>query len=355
MSAVRTITVNTGTPYKVTIGQGLLPSVGALISDSVAKCKAAIITDSNVAPLYLKKVYESLRMAGFNVCYHVFPAGEKNKNIATLSGILEFLAQNELTRNDCVFALGGGVTGDMAGFAAGCYLRGIKYVQIPTTLLAAVDSSVGGKTAIDLRAGKNLAGLFIQPTAVICDTDCLMTLSDDLFADGLAEAIKTGILFDRELFDMCSNAHESEDIGKLIARCVEWKAKIVSLDETEKGPRKLLNLGHTPAHAIEKLSNYTVSHGNAVAIGTVIMARAAEKLGLTSEPCAAEISLMMLSNGLHVSSRYSAEALAEAALNDKKRSDDQITLVIPESIGKCILENFPVTALVDVFRAGMVN
>ena len=354
MSAVRSINVSTGKSYKVTIGQGLLPRVGALVSTAVSNCKAAIITDSNVAPLYLKKVYEGLRMAGFEVCYHIFPAGEKNKNISTLSGILEFLAENQLTREDCVFALGGGVTGDMAGFAAGCYLRGIKYVQIPTTLLAAVDSSVGGKTAIDLGAGKNLAGLFVQPSAVICDTDCLMTLSDEIFADGLAEAIKTGILFDRELFDLCSNAHESEDIGELIARCVEWKAKIVSLDETEKGPRKLLNLGHTPAHAIEKLSNYTVSHGNAVAIGTVLMARAAEKLGLTSEPCSAEISLMMLSNGLHVSSRFSAEELAEAALSDKKRSGDHITLVIPESIGKCSLENFPVSSLVDVFRAGMV-
>ena len=243
----------------------------------------------------------------------------------------------------------------MAGFAAGCYLRGIKYVQIPTTLLAAVDSSVGGKTAIDLRAGKNLAGLFVQPSAVICDTDCLLTLSDELFSDGLAEAIKTGILFDRELFDMCSNARDSGNIESLIARCVEWKAKVVSLDEKENGLRKLLNLGHTPAHAIEKLSGYTVSHGNAVAIGTVIMARAAEKLGLTSAPCAAEISLMMLSNGLHVTSRFSAEELAAAALNDKKRVGDQITLVLPETVGKCILETFPVSALVEVFRAGMVH
>ena len=355
MSAVKTIRVNTDKAYNVTIGKELLPRVGALVAENIRPCKAAIITDSNVAPLYLQKLHESLRMSGFDVCYHVFPAGEKNKNIAVLSGILEFLAENQLTRNDCVFALGGGVTGDMAGFAAGCYLRGIKYIQIPTTLLAAVDSSVGGKTAIDLKAGKNLAGLFVQPSAVICDTDCLITLSDDLFADGLAEAIKTGILFDRELFDLCDNARDSGNIEEIIFRCVQWKAKIVSEDEKETGVRKLLNLGHTPGHAIEKLSNYTVSHGNAVAIGTVIMARAAERLGLTSTPCAAEISLMLLSNGLHVSPRYSAEQLAEAALNDKKRSGDSITLVLPTEIGKCITETFPVSALTDVFRAGMMN
>ena len=355
MSSVKKIRVKTKKEYDVTVGKELLYQVGALIAETIRPCKAAIVTDSNVAPLYLKKVCESLRMVGFNVCYHVFPAGEKHKNIETLSEILEFFAENQLTRSDCVFALGGGVCGDLTGFAAGCYLRGIKYVQLPTTLLASVDSSVGGKTAVDLKAGKNLAGLFVQPSAVICDTDCLMTLSDELFADGLAEAIKTGILFDSVLFEMCANARDSENIDDLIARCIAWKAKIVSEDETEKGVRKLLNLGHTPAHAIEKLSNFTVSHGNAVAMGTVIMARAAERLGITTSPCAAEISLMMLSNGLHISPRFSPEEMAEAALSDKKRSGDEITLVLPEKIGKCVLETFPVSALTDVFCAGMVN
>ena len=353
MSVIRNIKVNAGKPYNVTVGKGLLPRVGSLLSQTVSPCHAAVITDSNVAPLYLAQTEESLRSAGYKVCSYVFPAGEKNKNLVTLSGILEFLAENRLTRQDCVFALGGGVTGDMAGFAAGCYLRGIRFVQLPTTLLAAVDSSVGGKTAVDLKAGKNLAGMFIQPSAVFCDTDCLSTLSDSLFSDGLAEAIKTGVLFDAELFAMCDNARENADISELIARCVQLKADIVKTDEFEKGPRKLLNLGHTPAHAIEKLSGYRISHGCAVATGTVMMARAAERLGFCTRPCAAEIGLMMLSNGLPITTNFTPEKLAEAALGDKKRSGDEITLVLPEEIGRCTLEKFPVSELCEVFRAGM--
>lgn len=353
MSVIRTERVNAGRPYNVTVGSGLLPRLGSLVCETVPPCRAAIVTDSNVAPLYLEKTGESLRSAGFSVSSFVFPAGEKNKNLQTLSDILEFLAESGLTRGDCIFALGGGVTGDMSGFAAGCYLRGIRFVQLPTTLLAAVDSSVGGKTAVDLRAGKNLAGLFIQPSAVICDTDCLSTLSDRLFADGLAEAIKTGILFDPELFAMCDNAREKADVSEIIARCVRHKARIVTEDEFEKGPRKLLNLGHTPAHAIEKLSGYRISHGSAVAVGTVIMARAAERLGFCTKPCAAEIALTMLSNGLPVSLSVTPEELAKAALSDKKRDGDQITLVLPEEIGRCTLESFPVSELCEVFRAGM--
>ena len=196
MSSIQTIQVHTAPAYEVSIGGGLLTACGQRLREVLAPCRVAVITDSTVAPLYLKTVTGSLEDAGFTVCSYIFPAGEGSKNFTTLAAILEFLAEQHLTRTDCVAALGGGVTGDMVGFAAACYLRGIRCVQLPTTLLSAVDSSVGGKTAIDLAAGKNLAGAFLQPTAVLCDTDCLRSLPSDVFADGTAEAIKTGVLDD---------------------------------------------------------------------------------------------------------------------------------------------------------------
>ena len=189
--SIQTIPVRTSPAYTVQIAPGLLGRCGSLLGEVLPPCRVAVVTDSAVAPLYLERVTASLTSAGFAVVSYVFPAGESHKNMATLSGILEFLAREHLTRTDCVAALGGGVVGDMAGFAAAVYLRGIRYVQLPTTLLAAVDSSVGGKTAVDLAAGKNLAGAFLQPAAVLCDTDCLATLPRDVFADGAAEAIKT--------------------------------------------------------------------------------------------------------------------------------------------------------------------
>ena len=191
---MKRIQVNTKPSYEVLIGPGVLSESGAYLKGLFPDSRLAVITDSTVAPLYLETARESLTAAGYTVSTHVFPAGEASKNFVTLSGILEFLASVPLTRTDCLIALGGGVAGDMAGFAAACYLRGIRYVQMPTTLLSAVDSSVGGKTAIDLKAGKNLAGAFLQPSAVLCDTDCLRSLPPEVFADGAAEAVKTGVL-----------------------------------------------------------------------------------------------------------------------------------------------------------------
>ena len=190
----QSVRINTKESYDVLIGPGLLEQSGELLKPLLGPCRIAVVTDTNVERLYLKRALDSLRRAGFSACAYVFPAGEQSKNLATLGELLEFLASQQLTRSDCVAALGGGVTGDLAGFAAGCYLRGIRYLQLPTTLLAAVDSSVGGKTAVNLSAGKNLAGLFQQPVTVLCDTDCLDTLAPDLLADGVAEAIKTGVL-----------------------------------------------------------------------------------------------------------------------------------------------------------------
>ena len=351
--AIQAIPVRTDPAYTVAIGAGLLKDCGRRLRELLPACRMAVITDSAVAPLYLETVAGSLASAGFSVSSHVFPAGERSKNMETLSGILEFLASVPLTRTDCVAALGGGVVGDMAGFAAACFLRGVRYVQLPTTLLSAVDSSVGGKTAIDLRAGKNLAGAFLQPAAVLCDTDCLKSLPPEVFADGAAEAVKTGVLSDETLFALFENGTLEADPAEVVARCVAYKAGVVERDEREQGERKLLNLGHTVGHAIEKCSGYAVPHGHAVAAGLAVMARAAERLGWTEEPIADRICACLEKCGLPAETEYPAEALAEAALADKKRAGDSITIVVPKRIGLCELKKLPVTELLPVIAAGL--
>ncbi len=350
---IKTVRIGAGKGYDVFIGKNLLGSCGDIIGEAVKPCRSAIITDSTVEKLFLETVAESLRNTGFTVSSFSFPAGEQSKTIETLSNILEFLAENHLTRTDCVIALGGGVVGDIAGFAAGCYLRGIRYVQIPTTFLAAVDSSVGGKTGVDLKAGKNLAGMFIQPEAVVCDSDCIARLPDEVFADGAAEAIKTGILSGEKLFSLFENGDVKSSLTEVIETCVAFKGRVVEVDEFETGLRKTLNLGHTVGHAIEKCSNYNISHGHAVAIGMAVIARAADKLGLSNAPIATRIEKALIKNGLSIGTDFSAEELTAAALSDKKRAGDEITLVIPGGIGNCSLKKFPVAELNSVIKTGL--
>ncbi|MGI6151103.1 MAG: 3-dehydroquinate synthase [Christensenellales bacterium] len=347
------VSINTKNSYDVFIGSGLLKDCGGIIRSKVGLCRTAVVTDSAVEKLYLPKVEESLRQAGFEVCAFSFPAGEGSKNMATLSELLEFLANNQLTRTDCVVALGGGVVGDLAGFAAGCYLRGVRFVQLPTTLLAAVDSSVGGKTAIDLSAGKNLAGVFHQPSTVICDTDCLNTLPDEIFACGVAEAIKAGILDGEALFSLLETGGAKENIANIIARCVAFKAKVVEKDEFETGIRKTLNLGHTVGHAIETCSGYTIPHGQAVAMGMAVIARSAVSQGLCSRETARRILNALQKNGLPAITRFSSKELADAALKDKKRAGGAITLVMPREIGNCTLETLPIDRLQPIIEAGL--
>ena len=353
MSECKSIQVRTSPAYTVAIGPGLLRGCGSRMRALLSPCHVAVITDSTVAPLYLETVTGSLQAAGFSVSSYVFPAGESHKTMATLSAILEFLAGEHLTRTDCIAALGGGVTGDMAGFAAAVYLRGIRYVQLPTTLLSAVDSSVGGKTAIDLTAGKNLAGAFLQPAAVLCDTDCLASLPPAVLADGAAEAVKTGILCDESLFSLFENDTLTADPADVIARCVAYKAGVVERDEREQGERKLLNLGHTVGHAIEKCSGYTIPHGHAVGAGLAVMARAAEAMGWTQSPIADRIAACLAKCGLPTGTAFDAGALAAAAAADKKRSGGDITLVVPVKIGRCVLKKVPVSELLPIIRAGL--
>ena len=349
---MRTIPVHVQSGYPVHIGRGLLGHCGELLRSTLGLCRAAVVTDGNVEALYLAPVLESLRAAGFDVCALTLPAGERHKQMDTLGTILEFLAGNRLTRSDCVLALGGGVVGDMAGFAAGCYLRGVRYAQLPTTLLAAVDSSVGGKTAVNLSAGKNLAGLFYQPALIVCDPDCFATLPADEFANGAAEAIKIGILGDEPLFQLFESGDARKEADEIVARCVAYKAGIVEADERDNGPRNLLNLGHTFGHAVELISGYAVPHGHAVAIGLYLVARAAERTGFAEEPLSERIRRTLIRNGLPFIAPYPAKQLAEAALSDKKRRGVTITLALPRRIGSCELVTMPVDELLPLLLAG---
>lgn len=350
---MKTVQVNASKSYQVLIGSGLLSALGNHIKQVIGICKAAIVSDSNVYPLYGQRAAQSLELAGFDVIHFVFPAGESSKNGETYLQLLNFLAENHLTRTDCLIALGGGVVGDLTGFAAATYLRGIAYIQVPTTLLAAVDSSVGGKTAIDLAAGKNLCGAFYQPSLVLCDTDTLNTLPEEIYRDGCAEVIKYGILYDEELFDLLAQAGTSFPREEVIARCVEMKRDVVSEDEFDRGARQKLNLGHTIGHGVEAHSQFQISHGKAVAIGMAIVSRAAAARGLCPESVSSRICHAIRQFRLPTITNFSAQQLFSAALSDKKRSGSTVNLIIPADIGNCIISPTPVSDLQSFIEAGL--
>lgn len=339
---MRTVRVSTSTEYDILIGKGLLTQVGDEVAKRVSPCKAAIITDNKVDALFSATVSRSLAEAGFSVCKFTFPQGEGSKHIGTLSHILEFLAEQEMTRQDMIIALGGGVVGDMAGFAAAVYQRGIPFVQIPTTFLAAVDSSVGGKTAIDLKAGKNMAGAFYQPKLVLCDTDTLLSLPKETFADGVAETLKYGIIGNESLFHKVESLEFIQDLEEIIEICVSMKRDIVMRDEFDNGERQLLNLGHTLGHSIEKLSEFSVSHGHAVAIGLYLIANAAEEKGIGEAGLAEKIRKALMKNGLPTQTDFTVEEIAQGTLMDKKRRGGKISFVFPEKIGKCRIQKIPI-------------
>lgn len=341
---MKAVKVEASLTYEVLIEKGLLSSAGRLIKNIHKGEKTVIVSDSNVFPLYGEKLKASLENEGYNVLSFVFPAGESSKNTDTLVELWEFLAKNHITRSDALVALGGGVTGDLTGFAAATFLRGIKYIGIPTTLLSMVDSSVGGKTAVDLKGGKNLAGAFYQPSLVICDPDTLDTLSECIFADGMAEVIKYGMI---SLPDFLGVLEKETDICDIIETCVKAKRDIVNEDEKDLGVRQLLNFGHTPAHGIELLSEFTVSHGSAVAIGMMIITKASVKAGLCDKDALTILEKLLKKYSLPTVTVFSPEEISEAALNDKKRAGGSITLVIPEKAGKCVLKKTDVSLLND--------
>lgn len=335
---MKKLTVNVGDAYEIWIEKGIIGECGKYIGKVTGAKKIAVISDSNVSALYLETVQGSIEGEGFEVESFVFPAGESSKNTSTVISMVEFLADSGLTREDAVVALGGGVCGDMAGFAAAIYLRGIKYIQIPTTLLSQVDSSVGGKTAVDLPQGKNLCGSFHQPSLVLIDPEVLNTLPHHFFSDGMGEVIKYGCIRSERLFARIENEDAHDFIEDLIYECVDIKRGVVERDEKEAGERAFLNFGHTAGHAIEKLRNFTgISHGEAVGVGMVMITEAGEKKGLTEAGTSERIKGVLKKYGLKTSDNNSVEDIVDAMHSDKKRTGAGIKFIMLKSIGESFI------------------
>ena len=339
--------------YDVLIGSDLHQHAGEFLLQIHKPCKTALISDSNVWPIYGHIITEALNSAGFETFPFIIPAGEASKNFAMYGQILNFLSTHQITRSDCVIALGGGVVGDITGFSAATYLRGIPYIQIPTTLLAMVDSSVGGKTAIDLPTGKNLAGAFYQPSLVLCDTDSLDTLPEQIFQDGCAEVIKYGVLYDSNLFAHLTEFGTSFYREQVISKCVELKRDVVIADEFDKGERQKLNLGHTIGHSVESLSNFTISHGQAVAIGMNIIAKAAAYFNICSNETYAQIKEITDLFHLPTNTAFSSDAIFSAALSDKKRAGGTVNMIVPTEVGNCIIQPVDIDQLQSFIKAGL--
>ncbi len=349
---MKTVHIDASRSYDVRIGRGLLDDCGRQIAERVRCASAAVVTDDTVYALYGERVCASLEAAGVRTVCYVFPHGEKSKNLLEYAKILNFLAENRVTRADALIALGGGVTGDLGGFAAATYLRGIPFVQLPTTLLAAVDSSVGGKTAVDLPAGKNLAGAFYQPELVLCDLDTLDSLPREIFLDGCAEVIKYAVLGSRELFALLADIPSGKGLEEVTARCVEMKRDFVQSDELDRGARQMLNLGHTFGHAVEASSRFTLSHGKSVAIGMAMILRAACSRGLCSAETRDAVIALLQRYGLPTECPYPADMLLGALSADKKIFGTRLNLVVPTDIGACRLLPVGVDELSGWLRDG---
>lgn len=354
-----TVTVTTPSArYNVFVGSGLLAQLGTITREVNGGTRAFVITDSTVGPLYLKKVSDALTQAGYTVFSAAFEAGEKSKHFGTLSDLLESIAAAQLSRKDVIVALGGGVVGDIAGLCAALYLRGIDVVQVPTSLLAMVDSSVGGKTAVDLQAGKNLAGAFLQPQAVVADVDVLATIAPELFRDSTAEIIKHAVLADRAMFDrlmskpLLGSDYNTQALIDIIVRNVQIKRDIVQADETEQGMRQTLNLGHTIGHAVEAVSNFSLGHGSSVAIGLCCLVRGAAKLGWCDPYLLQPITQIIQAHGLPTNTDVDHATLFEYATHDKKRLAQSVNLIVPTTIGAVEIKPISLTQLQDLIDAG---
>lgn len=343
--------VSTDFPYEIIIGEDIIKNVGAYVRQCIPPCRLCVITDSTVNRAYAQVVVTSLMEAGYQTSKIVFPAGEHSKNLTTYSNILESMADEGLTRSDGVVALGGGVVGDLAGFVAATYMRGISYVQVPTTYMSAIDASVGGKTGINLLCGKNLAGAFWQPSLVVCDYKTFDSLPPVKLLDGVAEAVKCAVISEASLIPRI----QAGDYEYVIERCVSIKKSVVEADERDTGLRQLLNFGHTVGHGIEKLSAFSVSHGQAVAKGLIVESRAAYRMGLTEADIAPELSALFEGLGFDLSIGYSADELYHYALMDKKISGDKISMVIPDSIGKCRLQKISLSELKRFVELGLAE
>jgi len=333
--------------YPITIDRGLLIGIGQWLREAMIGSRYFIIADDRVAALYGDQLLASLQQVGLQVKLIIFPHGEESKTLATVGSLASRLAQQGADRRTALIALGGGVTGDITGFLAAIYMRGIPFVQVPTTLLAQVDSSVGGKTGVDIPEGKNLLGAFYQPKAVFIDSQVLRTLPQAELLNGLAEVIKYGVIYDDEFFSLLERQREAilacelSVLEKIIARCCEIKAAVVEADEKESNLRRILNFGHTIGHAVEGASGYSLAHGMAVAIGMAAVARLAVKKGIFEEKGATRLITLIGQFGMPVQipEDLDRERIRKFLKTDKKAVGGRPFYVLPTSIGKVVITN----------------
>jgi 3-dehydroquinate synthase len=349
---MRTVEIPASCPYRVLIGRGLLSQAGELIRAVSDASTAVIVSGEHVYPLYGSELERALERGGFRLLHWVHSSGEKHKNLESYGKLLNYLSENHIGRGDLLLSLGGGVTGDLTGFAAATYQRGMDYVQIPTTLLAMVDSSVGGKTAVNLPAGKNLAGCFHQPKTVLCDPNLLSTLPEREYRSGCAEVIKYAMLCSPALFRQLQTASAWENPEQVIECCVAIKRDYVGQDEFDVGVRRFLNLGHSFGHAVEACSGYACTHGEAISVGMAMIARAAAEKGICTPDARDALLALLEKYKLPTETDIPLDQLQRAVLSDKKRKNEQIHLVVPETIGRCRIIPVPVKELPEWLRLG---
>ncbi len=315
---------------EIHIENGLLSRAASVIGETFSPSRIHIVSDSTVAPLYLQKLEQQFTLP---VTHTIIPAGEEHKRLATVEGIYHDLLASGMTRKDLIVALGGGVVGDITGFAAATFLRGVSLCQIPTTLLAQVDSSVGGKTGVDMPEGKNLVGAFYQPRLVLIDPSVLTTLPEQTFADGMAEVVKYGYISNRDILDMVSAPDYKQNIESIICECVKIKRDVVTIDEHDTGLRMILNFGHTIGHAAEKLGNYVdLTHGQAVAVGMVAAMRLSAFLG--NEDLTGRLIEILKHIGLPTELKYDREDIYRSLLSDKKKFGATVNFILVREPGR---------------------
>ena len=347
------ITVKGSTSYDVIIEHGILGRVGKLLRDEIAGSKALVVTDSNVSALYLNTAAGSIEASGYDTSAIVLEPGDQTKSIDNYVKLLSVLAEKSFSGTDVIVALGGGMIGDLVGFVGSTYKRGMRVVQIPTSLLAAVDSSVGGKTAINLPSGKNQVGTFFNPSIVVCDPDTMSTLSDNALHEGYAEIIKYGILSGETILDSLRKARVDGDYADVIRRSVTIKRDVVQMDEKDRNLRQYLNLGHLIGHAIEASSGYTISHGQAVAEGLALEARCAALSGFIEMPSYLAITALLEEFDFDILNSYSWEDLQPYLISDKRIRDDAIDLILPYKVGQCYMRSLPLSQLNDYINKGL--
>ena len=350
------ININTDRNYQIVLQEGILHQIGFEMLKNHDGGKICIISDKNSDRYWGSTLRSSLEGMGFELHSLVFPPGERTKSFKNLEEIINYLANQRFSKSDFLIGLGGGVIGDLTGFAASIYMRGIEFYNIPTTLLSAVDSSVGGKTAINLVVGKNMAGTFWQPSGVFFDINTLQTLPNDQIKNGLGEIIKAGVIMDESIISILENHGPNtvpEIIEELIYKSINVKKEIVQQDEREKGPRQTLNLGHTVGHAVENLSRYKIPHGQAVSIGLLIMAKTAERMGWAKGNMSYRLEHLYQRYNIDVSCPFHTKSIVNEIMADKKRRGNTITLAVPLKIGQCTLRNVEISQLEDLLKKGM--